>query len=264
MGKIKMVPKLMQILEGGPFEDGDEEFDVQEVVKKEGQWHVVDPDKNRWGPMSTKEVIELKTKKKINRFAKVWNGTTVKSWTKIPEVKEFKELFGDDLAPGDGKDAGDGKDDVFTGFKKMEDPFKKYRWNCFDTNNKKHENIDFDELEKMFKVNKTLNTMSYVQNGVTIKLWTRIKDDKPLLERLTGKKVKHGFNAKDGAVAAEKKQPAKLAPGNWYAMGKQKQKLGPMNSQQLNAFVKQDDQVNIRSLVWNGTTVKEWTPYLKV
>ena len=268
---IREVPKLMEMLENGVIEDGLQTPDglSEELVvdpNKVQHWHVVDKNKKRWGPLSVEEILGIK---EIDGNAKVWNGKNVKTWTKITEVEEFKGHYDDHPQAADEKKAGDEKDGgEFGGFVKEEDPFKKYRWNVLDINNKKHEDLDFDVLERMFKEEHTLNKQSYVLNGETIKTWTQIHMNKPLLERLMGKKQSHGFG--DGAKKEPAKAPApvkktvKQGPAIWFVIGKQKQKIGPLSVQQLNALVKQGKVVDIRSLVMNGTTVKEWTPYLKV
>eukprot|EP01083_Nonionella_stella_P101191 286576_1 len=101
--KIKQMPKLLSKLETTTSEvqrtedasNGAKNEEISNVSKEQAkqedvdeviQWHVIDVNKKRRGPLLPDQLIELKNAKLIKPSSLVWNGKTVKTWTAVKNV----------------------------------------------------------------------------------------------------------------------------------------------------------------------------------
>ena len=122
---------------------------------------------------------------------------------------------------------------------------KKKKWWISDIHKKKIGPISWAELVEMYKTSDEINANCYIWNKKhTDNKWVKIK------------KVSKVY---DGLEKADKTDDDALDKVKWYVVDTKKQRRGPITTKAIIELKKQK-LIKPSSLIWNGKTIKKWTP----
>ena len=201
-------------------------------------WYVMNKNRDRQGPIkSEQELIKLYQNKKITEKSLVWNGKTVKQWTPFNQTDVFKNMQTTNKPTNKSTNKPKNKST-----NKPQQNAANIKWYVVNRNKQRQGPLSEDQLKNMYQ-HKQIDGNCLIWNGNTVKQWTPLSKIFPNLQ----------------VIDNENKKKTDVSNIRWYVVTKEKERKGPFTESQLKSLCK-SKQFDGNCLVWNGETVKQWTP----